>query len=395
LGQHHGDHSFGRISLVMQNPLRSGALSGFLPSTQQSRDAALLRATTELFTQELSHDRDESRRYEELATHFLTRVPQEDRAFVAEKLSVRIDAPQTLMRMLAKDHPDVARHIIPCSPVLGALDLLTIIAATGPAHYRLVAERPNLPPEVEHALRLVGDQETLDRLNGEAAARQALAALDGPEAESSPESDRPDARLDHSNRARLRHGRLDVWQFLGLDPAARLRLMAGLATRSPVRNYSGATKRLDRAFRSILGAAQVVGFARKGDRKALAESIAEGLGLGKDVVIACLDDASGEPAAVLLKGLALDNIQAQQVLLLGTPSIGRDVNAFFRLTDIYAGMESWVAEILLDAWRNPAAAQPRHEPYFAENTLRRQPATASEKPAAERDRLPPDERAAG
>jgi hypothetical protein len=378
----------------MQNPLRSGALSGFLPSTQESRDAALLRATTELFVQDLSHDRDEIRRYEELATHFLARVSQDDRAFVAEKLSVRIDAPQSLMRMLAKDHPDIARLVIPCSPVLGALDLLTIIAATGPAHYRLVAERPNLPPEVAHALRLVADQETLDRLNGEAAAEQALASLDQPDAETAVEGDRPDARFDRSNRARVRTDRLDVWQFLGLDPAARLRLMAGLATRPPVRNYSGATNRLDRAFRSILSAAQVVGFARKGDREALVETIAEGLGLGKDVVIACLDDASGEPAAVILKGLALDNVQAQQVLLLGTPSIGRDVNAFFRLTDIYAGMESWVAEILLDAWRNPAPAQPRHEPHFAENTLRRQPGVASEKPASERDRLPGD-RAAG
>jgi hypothetical protein len=384
----------------MQNPPRSGALSGFLPSTQQSRDAALLRATTELFTQDLSHDRDEIRRYEELATHFLTRVSHEDRAFVAARLSVRIDAPQSVMRMLAKDQPDIARHVIPCSPVLGALDLLTIIAATGPEHYRLVADRPNLAPEVEHALRLVADQATLDCLNGETAARHALASLDDPGAESSqagaePEDDRPDTRLDRSNRARVRSDRLDVWQFLGLDPAARLRLMAGLATRPPVRNYSGATNRLDRAFRSILSAAQVVGFARKGDREALVDSVADGLGLDNDIVIACLDDASGEPAAVLLKGLSLDNIQAQQVLLLGTPSIGRDVNAFFRLTDIYAGMENWVAEILLDAWRNPASAQPRHEPHFAENALRRQPSAGSERPAAERDRPAPDERAAG
>lgn len=381
----------------MQNHLGPGALAGFLPPAQQCRDAALLRATTELFTQELSHDRDEIRRYEELATHFLPRVSAEDRAFVAERLSVRIDAPQSVMRMLAKDRPDIARHVIPCSPVLGALDLLTIIAATGPEHYRLVAERASLAPEVEHALRLVADQETLDRLNGEAAARQALALLDEPSEQAEPrrEDDRPDTRLDHSNRARVRTDRLDIWQFLGLDSAARLRLMAGLATRPPVRNYTGAASRLDRAFRSILSAAQVVGFARKGEREALIDSIADGLELGKEIVTACLDDASGEPAAVLLKGLGLDNVQAQQVFLLGTPSIGRDVGAFFRLTDIYAGMENWVAEILLDAWRNPVRAPARHEPHFAENGQRRRPATTVEKPAADRDRLPPGERAAG
>lgn len=404
-GQHAPINSFpgAETSSVMQNFLGSGALSGFLPSAQQGRDAALLRATTELFTQDLSHDRDEIRRYEELATHFLPRVSPEDRAFVAERLAVRIDAPQSVVRMLAKDRPDIARRVIPCSPVLGALDLLTIIAATGPEHYRLVAERPNLPPEVEHALRLVADQPTLDRLNGEAAARHALASLDDLDAEpgdiaAEAEADGnagADDRLDRSNRPRARTDRLDVWQFLGLDPAARLRLMAGLATRPPMRNYSGSGKRLDRAFRSILSAAQVVGFARKGERQPLVDSIADGLGIDKDVVSACLDDASGEPVAVLLKGLGLDNIQAQQVFLLGTPEIGRDVTTFFRLTDIYAGMENWVAEILIDAWRNPQRAAPRHEPHFAENALRRRPGTAAERPAAERDRQSPGERAAG
>ncbi len=382
----------------MQNFLRPGGLSGFLPSPQQTRDAALLRATTELFTQELSHDRDEIRRYEELATHFLPRVSTEDRAFVAERLSVRADAPQSIVRMLAKDRADIARHVIPCSPVLGALDLLTIIAATGPEHYRLVASRPALAPEVEHALRLVADQPTLDRLNSESAARQALASFEEPGAafaEAEPATDHEGSQLDRSNRARVRTDRLDVWQFLGLDRAARLRLMAGLATRSPKRNYSGSANRLDRAFRSILSAAQVVGFARKGDRQALIDSISDGLDLDKDIVIACLDDASGEPAAVLLKGLGLDNAQAQQVLLLGTPSIGRDVNVFFRLTDIYAGMENWVAEILVDAWREPIRATPRHEPHFADNALRRRPAAAAEKPAQDRDRLPSAERASG
>jgi uncharacterized protein (DUF2336 family) len=372
----------------MQNVFRPDSLADFSPSGQQARDAALLRATTDLFAQELAHDRDEIRRYEELATHFLPRVSPEDRAFVAEQLAVRLDAPQSVIRMLAKDRVDIARHVIGQSPVLGPLDLLTIIAATGPDHHRLIAGRANLAPEVEHALRLVGDQATLDLLGageddrGVAGDVEISSPVEMPTAAAEP----PDVAQGRNDALRARAERLDVWQFLGLDRAARLRLMAALATRSPVRRYAGPASRLDRAFRTILSAAQIVGFARSGQRQALVEAVSSGLGLQQEVVVACLDDATGEPAAVLLKALGLDNVQAQQVLLLATPTVGFDVNLFFRLTDLYAGMEKWIAEILVDAWRdNEARPAPRHEPHLAENGARRRPAAAERTP----DRLPP------
>ncbi len=377
----------------MQNVFRPDSLADFSPSGQQARDAALLRATTDLFAQELAHDRDEIRRYEELATHFLPRVSPEDRAFVAEQLAVRLDAPQSVIRMLAKDRVDVARHVIGQSPVLGPLDLLTIIAATGPAHHRLVAQRANLAPEVEHALRLVGDQATLDILGAREADRVVArdVEISPPIEETAAAATPSDVAHGRSEALRARAERLDVWQFLGLDRAARLKLMAALATRPPVRRYAGPASRLDRAFRTILSAAQIVGFARSGQRQALVEAISGGLGLDKEVVVACFDDATGEPAAVLLKALGLDNVQAQQVLLLATPTVGFDVNLFFRLTDLYAGMEKWIAEILVDAWRESEARPARrHEPHLAENGARRRPAAAERTP----DRLsPPAERA--
>jgi hypothetical protein len=56
----------------------------------------------------------------------------------------------------------------------------------------------------------------------------------------------------------------------------------------------------------------------------------------------------------MLKALRLDDIQAQQVFLLVAPS-GRDVSAFFPLSDLYAGMEPDVAETLVAAWRSAVA----------------------------------------
>ncbi len=133
-------------------------------SNQQSRDAALVRATTELFVLESTHDADEIRRFEELATHFLPRVSAADRAFVAERLSRNADAPPAILRQLGKDLAEIASPILKRSPALDEFDFLTIMAATGHAHQRLIATRTDLPPLVVAALRLSGDAEVLARL---------------------------------------------------------------------------------------------------------------------------------------------------------------------------------------------------------------------------------------
>ena len=382
----------------MQNTFAHESVPGYVPSAQQARDTALLHAATELFLQEPEHDRDEIRRYEELARHLLPQVSPDARAVVAERLASRPDAPKSLIRMLAKDQFDVARHVIGQSPVLESLDLLTIIAATGPDHHRLVAGRPDLGLEVLQALRFVvkkagqdiasgGDGECGPVEDGEAPLSTSRMA---PVAPPSP-GPRPEIR---TGAVRTSSDRLDVWSFLGLDPDARLRLLAELATRPPVRRYTGPSGRLDQVFRTLLSAAQIIEHARRGRQQALIDAIAKGLELETDVVAACLDDASGEPAAVLLKGLGLNNAQAQQVLLLATPTLGLDVQTFFRLTNIYADMEPSVAAFLIDAWshrvKRPVAT---HVPHFAENSPHRRQMPAA--PALREEKEKPAVRTTG
>jgi hypothetical protein len=373
------------IAPVMHNGSSADDLPKFASSTQQMRDSALLRATTELFAQELVHDRDEIRRFEELAAHLLPKVPVGDRVFVAERLAIRLDAPPAVVRALARDRIDVAAPVLRGSPVLGPLDLLAVIAGTGRDHHALIAGRPGLPVEVETALRIAGDREGSTCLKpSETPAPLAISARRGT-AEMAESANRSGARSPGYHEPREPGtSRFDPWLFLDLDRPARVRMMAELATRPPVRRYAGPTGRLDRAFRSILGAAQIVSFARSGQKQAVVEAIAENLGLAGDLVQVCLDDASGEPLAVLLKALGLDNVQAQQVFLLAAPTVGRDVTAFFRLCDLYAGMEAVVAETLAEFWREPVQATPRHEPLFAENGGARRgsvPEQARERPS--------------
>jgi hypothetical protein len=360
------DLAYGTDSFLMHDHLRDAGFGAFTPSTQQMRDSALLRATTELFVQEFVHDRDEIRRFDELATHLLPKVSDGDRAYVAERLAVRLDAPVTVIRLLARDRIEVAEPLLRRSPVLGPLDLLAVIAATGPAHHALIAERPGIGEEVRQALRISAGGEPV-----------AAATEDAPPIQPEPEPEPAfAAEPPPSARSAGEGSRFDPWRFLAMERPQRLRLMAELATRPPIRRYSGPAGRLDRAFRAILGAAQIVGLARGNQRAQLISAIAEALAVEPRLVIACLDDATGEPLAVLLKALGLDSIQAQQVFLLSTTTVGKDVAVFFKLCDLYAGMDPSVAEILSEAWRVPARpSRPVHQPVFAENGERRRAAS--------------------
>lgn len=148
-----------------------------------------------------------------------------------------------------------------------------------------------------------------------------------------------------------RMGDLDIWQFLELDANTRLQIITDLAIRPRSRRYHGPASRLERAFHTMLSATQIVAHARNGYRHAMIQAISDALELDETIIIACLNDTSGEPAAVLLKALGLDNIQAQHVFLFATPTLGLDVNGFIRLSEIYSAMEPQVAEGLIEAWR--------------------------------------------
>ncbi len=334
--------------------------------TSRSATRRCCAPTTELFVLDVIHDRDEIRRFEEITTHFLPKVSAADRLFVAERLAVCGDAPSSIIRMLARDVIEVAAPVIKHSSVLGPIDLLAVIAATGPEHHRLIARRSFLSPEVSRALRLTGDATLIAKLDSTPtvpAARETAIehAIDTSAATL------PEAGIVY------RSNRLDPWRFLSLDRPARLKLIADIASRPPTMPYTANSTKLDRAFRSILSAAQIVGYARSGQVGPIVAAIADGLGLPAPLVTAALNDKTGDLFAVMLKALRLDDVQAQQVLLLVAPS-GRDVQAFFPLSDLYAGMEPEVAETLVGAWRSAAASGKEvHEPHFAPNSDRPRP----------------------
>ncbi len=360
----------------MQSRKLSDDLADVARANQQTRDSALLRATTELFAQDLKHDEDEVRRYEELAIHFLPKVPVEVRATVAERLAGCADAPRAVIRALARDIFQVAAPVIRQSPVLDSFDLLSVIAATDVEHHRLIARRPDLGDDVKRALRLTGDADVIGYVDK----GPPITAAPAEEAGETPEA------IDTLEAPQPRRSRFDVWQFLDLDRTTRLKVIADIAVRPLIPHTATTGQNADRAFQSILSAAQIVGHARNGRTAEMIAAIADGLQLNPDAVAACVNDHSGEPLAILLKALRLDDMQAQQVFLMASP-VGRDVQAFFPLTDLFAGMDHATAETLCEAWRIVTAERKAgHQPYLAENADRRRGAMGTPARSSEAER---------
>ena len=461
-------------------------------SSQQSRDAALLRATTELFVLDKTHDQAEIRRFEELAAHFVTKVSPSDRAFVAERLARHEDAPPAVLRLLGKDLMEIASPVLRHA-ALSSFDLLAIMAATGPAHWRLIAARPDLAPDIVQALRLTGDAETIgllpppaedphpvaapvlvpaaaptapaqpavaevaapelteipplpvveptamtanqpveqkaaEPLSALAAARvltaslsaeltaiatetpvpeglsrrtfeqltqaKAAAAVQTAKAEApaaiapapaaTPSSAKPaTAEAKHEKPVAVVAPRSELPPvaseapeasaisaantFLELDRDQRLALLKSLSDK-PITAPKLTPAAVDHAFRAALSRARLSMLARQRQRDALIATLADGLRLDVAAVRALLDDPSGEALAVLLKAIGLAEAEMQQVLLLANPVVSAAVETFFRLSELFGGLEKPAADRLVAQWRGeaPAEAAAAHQPHFVD-----------------------------
>ncbi|MCW5715514.1 MAG: DUF2336 domain-containing protein [Bauldia sp.] len=325
------------------------ALARVLP---QDRDATLLRATTGLFCQEPPHDRDAMRRYEELALHFLPKVGVGDRAHVSALLAGRSDAPAAVIRALARDRIEVAAPVLRQSPALTTIDLLGVIATTGPEHHRLIAGRANISVDVLRALALARGQSPVEQALELAAS--AVENAPAPEELAAPAAPGED----------------DLDGFLRLQPRERLARLASVSERAASQLALSQPRKIDRVLRHAFACAEIVASARTGNRRRLVAAFAEILEIETIAVERLLDDPSGEPLVLMIKASGLKETDGRIVLLLANPVLSQSVETFFRLAELYAALEPAVAETFMAGWRKPderKAPAPRHVPVFAEN----------------------------
>lgn len=149
------------------------------PSSEKRR--ALLEGVTDLF---LAGGEGFGAREQELADDILTavapRVEVDARVDMSQRLAGVDNAPQRLIRQLARDVIDVARPILQKSGVLGDADLVDIVSSMGKEYQLAISQRETVSAEVGEALVERGDDEVLESLvcnDGAVLSRQAMEGL--------------------------------------------------------------------------------------------------------------------------------------------------------------------------------------------------------------------------
>lgn len=337
----------------------------------EERDGTLLRAATALFCQEPIHDRDAIRRYEQLALHLLPKLKPNDRAYIASLLGGRSDAPPSVMRLLARDAIGIAGPVLRHSAVLKTIDLLGVIAATGPDHHQMIASRRDLSPDVLRALDL---------------AREKNAVAETPKTA----SDKIDEGRDAPGPATSRPASIPTPSFddfLGAPKERRLKILGEASSRRWRANRNGRNESPEQALQRTFASAEIVHAAKRHDRPALIDAFSRALGIDKPIATQLLADPSGEPLVLMIKAAGLSIADGRTVLLLANRQIGESVETFLQLADLFASLERATADAFIESWR-PAAVARRagHVPVFSEPAERAAAPVARSEEAEERKR---------
>lgn len=313
----------------------------------------------------------------DLLVEMLRAAKVDERVRVAQRLSPLAEIPNALLRLLLRDHPDVARPILTDSTSLTDSDLIGCVRHAGPAHRMMIAQRRHVAEVVSDALVEAGEPPVVEMLMRNEGARLSQGSIEAIAAATriypaliAPLLRRPELRPSQAyvmfwwsepdNRklilSRFAVGRevlqdaasdvfamaaADGWQ----DPLARKALQF-IERRQ--RNRAAIDKSPYESLEDAVAAAQ------NGLTRELASEIAYLSGLKPMTGAKILTDPCGEPLAVLCKatGLPKSAVKAMWKAMRRpeTDSAGQMVPALERTLLIYDMMAVDRAQTVLRYW---------------------------------------------
>jgi uncharacterized protein (DUF2336 family) len=119
----------------------------------------------------------ERRLVDEILSQLIRDIEFSIRRDLAASLSLRDDAPEELVRLLAADDIEIARPILLSSAILTDMDLLDLVNQMNEAHRQVIAERPGLSINVTDALVEYGEHSVIISLLTNQTARLSQEAM--------------------------------------------------------------------------------------------------------------------------------------------------------------------------------------------------------------------------
>lgn len=319
------------------------------------RHSVLIRSLADLYAvvpEHLPEDRD---RFETLFRPLYAQADAADRRAVAATLARRRDLPVSVAEDFLADDAAIAALYLEAAPAPDETALLHAVVRGSAAVRRLIARRPNLSEPVVLALLVAGEDEVVADLADNPTAAIPEHLIEELESEAAEVAAQPAPALAEPLVRFLAKSDADRLADLDARIAATAFVQAELAGRTQPRQPP----------------ADLFAKACAGDRPGLARALATALDLAPATAAALIDDRGGEPLAVALAALGVDNALATSLLLLLLPDDTRTYWRIAMLRDLHERTGWRASAEILDLWRGPRAATP---------TAQRQ-LDASERPA--------------
>ena len=291
----------------------------------------LLRVLTDLYVQTSSHNRDEERQFDELASRLIDEVDDATRAAVRARLAIYPAIPHKIAWKLKLKYATNER------------DLERL-------HQQQLEETYGIDPASD--LEIVSE----------------------PEAPLAPAPPPPVMSMQPDDAAKL------IGMFLGADSRQRAQMLRGL-TGTPLKPSPPVDPR--RAERALAVLEQA---AMAGDSGRFTAELADALILTSQVAKQIIGESGGEPLACALKALGMPSESYQRVLLFLNPALGASVMEVYRLARLYDVIDPRTALIMLAAWRGSAlaAVRAKYRPaLYDDERQRARPASAQPRHAAQ------------
>jgi len=140
------------------------------PSSDKRRE--LLRTITDIFVEDPQGFSEQERGHlADIITHVASEMEARVRSELAYRLAEVVDTPRSVLSQLANDDIEVARPILEKSRSLDEKDLVSIIRTRGREHHEVIAARDDVTWAVSDALVNHGDDEVVEKLVKNEAAR--------------------------------------------------------------------------------------------------------------------------------------------------------------------------------------------------------------------------------
>ncbi|MEZ5872391.1 MAG: DUF2336 domain-containing protein [Nitratireductor sp.] len=300
-----------------------------------SRRSMILMDSVRDFCQLERPQQSDIARFKELFYQLIQSASVADRRSISASLAGNHYIPRTVILFLAMDVLEVAAPVLLFSPLINEADIISLARRSDLEHLKVLARREAITADGARALRHSGGREVAKIL---AKNRTLLAASAGDETIDMRTG--PVAAPPMPTANPKAHEKPAIFKPEPNDPARELVDLASRGGRLGKANPGeAATRQAERpqgpTQETIAASRELLEAHRNGGAEGFVAAAAYRTGVRAAIIRAMVERLDGESLAVLMKGMAVEEIEAMQLFLRLLPQAGRDFAKYKSLKAMY------------------------------------------------------------